>query len=409
MKESLSDSNEDLYVLSTTTDIFDFTTPDTIIGAEVKSHTNRILVGLKGFFGIAKWVVFGTIGVLFEALLFGLFYFVYLKKKIIQFVAFLDTSKDALVSGLMWRRGLIFRPATHGGVMVMAAIAVVAGGLFTRGQIAAQDLTINESVIKSENTAETIVPDNRPRSEVITYKVAAGDTISAIAIKFEVSAESIKWANGMNDSDAINPEDNLKIPPISGVIHKVKEGDTLDTVSKTYQADKQTIADFPFNYIDDTLSLKVGQTLYVPNGVVPRPVSPKAPTRTVPTRQGTFVIGSGLLSWPVPANISQYFSWFHTALDLPNPYGTPIYAAASGRVIDAKTQKYGFGIYCILDIGNGYTTAYAHMSSRVCQVGQTYKKGDYIGAVGSTGRSTGPHLHFEVRRNGTAVNPMRMF
>lgn len=402
-----SDSSEELYSLSTTTaNIFDFDTtdvfrsPESLIGARKLTFLGGLLNSLKTFF-------INIFRINLEIFQFLFYLLVYLRSKVFQVVAFLDLSKDRFVDTLMWRRGLLFRPATHGGVLVVSALAIIAGGLFTRGQIAAQNLALQESVLTSNNTTETIVPTNRPRSEVVPYAVASGDTLSSVSTKFNVSVESVRWANSLGDSDTIQPGSNLKIPPVSGVVYQVKEGDTLDTVAKYYSADKQTIADFPFNYIDDTLSLRVGQTLYVPDGVVPKPVAPAKPAAPRIANTG-FVVGSGMLSWPVAPTISQYFSWYHTAIDIARPYGTPIYAAASGRVIDSKKQTTSFGWYCIVDIGNGYTVAYAHMSNLGCYEGQWVERGQYIGAIGTTGRATGPHLHLEVRRNGVAVNPLSL-
>lgn len=409
MHNSLSDSSEELYSLSTTTNIFDFTTADTYVTSEATfiSQSGNKAQWLFTFLVSGIKVSFITFfKLIFEFSFFLAYSLVYSRSKIASIIHFLDVSKDKLVSTLMWRRGLIFRPATHGGVMFLAGVAIVAGGLFSRGQIAAQDLTASESVLKSTNTPTTIVPTDRPRSDVLLYKVASGDTLSDLSNKFNVSIETIKWANSMGDSDTLSPNQTLNIPPVTGIVYKVKSSDTLDSVAKAYAADKQTIVDFPFNYIDDSLSLKVGQTLFVPNGSIPAPVK-KAPVfASRPVNK--FVVGSGLLSWPVPAHISQYFSWYHTGVDLANPYGTPIYAAASGTVVDAKKQNYSFGWYCIIDIGSGYTVAYAHMSDLACSMGQHIERGQYIGAIGTTGRATGPHLHMEVRLNGKGVDPLAL-
>ncbi len=412
MRESLSDSSEDLYsyTSTTTTDIFDFSEAEDFVSEKVLSNvkSGSLNSHFKVILNIFKNTLLSVFGFAFELTHFFVVYLVYLKTKVLQLIHSLDVAKDTFVDTLMWRRGLLFRPATHGGVIIVTALAIVAGGLFTRGQIIAQDLTSQESVLRSENTTETIVPTNRPRSEILDYKVASGDTLSTLSNKFTVSIESIKWANSISeDNDTIHPGTSLKIPPVTGVVYQVKAGDNLEKVAKTYAADKQTIVDFPFNYIDDSLALKPGQTLYVPNGVLPRPATPRIvrPRVSIDT---AIAAGSGLLSWPVPARISQYYSWFHTGIDLANPYGTPIYAAATGKVIDSKKQNYSFGWYCIVDIGNGYTVAYAHMSALACRLGETVQRGQYIGAVGTTGRATGPHLHMEVRRYGQAVNPLSL-
>lgn len=411
MSDSLSDSSEDLYSLNTTTtNIFDFTNSDTYVSGEAfpqTQTTNKLKRFVVFFNTFLKFVFVSLVKLCLEFGLFTCYSLVYIKEKFSQTVHYLDISKDKIVSTLMWRRGLAFRPATHGGVMVVAAIAIVAGGLFSRGEIVAQDLTVSEAVLKSTNVAKTIVPTDRPRSDIISYTVASGDTLSTLGEKFGVSIETIKWANNIGDTDLISPNQTLKIPPVTGVVYQVKSGDNLDKVAKAYSADKQTIVDFPFNYIDDSLSLRVGQTLFVPNGSIPAPAK-KYPVYAKAPAVNKFVVGSGLLSWPVPAHISQYYSWYHTGIDMANPYGTPIYAAAGGTVIDSKKQYYSFGWYCIIDIGNGYTTAYAHMSKLACSLGQKISRGQYIGAIGTTGRATGPHLHLEVRRNGKAVNPLSL-
>ena len=411
MRESLSDSSEDLYSFSTTTtaDIFDFSETESFLSDQValSAQTGKSLLAvLKNLLLFFQALVWRSFSISFELMNFVVVYLLYLRAKVAGVVSLFDISKDKFVDTLMWRRGLLFRPATHGGVIVVTALAVVAGGLFTRGQISAQDLTVQESILRSSNTTETIVPTNRPRSEVLDYKVASGDSLSGLANKFGVSVDTIKWANSMTD-DSLRPDTTLKIPPVTGVVYKVKSGDTLDSVAKTYTADKQTIVDFPFNYIDDSLTLKVGQTLFVPNGSIPEPAKPRTFYASRPITY-TFVAGSGFLSWPVPRTISQYFSWYHTALDLDDPYGTPIYAAHDGIITEAKKQTYSFGWYCTESFGDGWTISYAHMSAQACYVGQTVARGQYLGNIGATGRATGPHLHFEVRHNGDAVDPLTL-
>ncbi len=406
MRQDLSDSSEDLYTLTgSTADLFDFspTTFSTNVGSILPPQSLGVFARLARS---VKASIVGFVKIFIEAGIFTFALIRYLQTKAVRLINFLDVSKDKLVDTLMWRRGLLFRPATHGGVIVVAALAVIVGGLFSRGEIAAQDLTASESVLRPTNTVQTIVPTDRPRSEVLTYKVTGGDTLSTIADKYGVSADTIKWANSMSESAAIQPGTDLKIPPVTGVVYQVKSGDTVASVAKAYSADAQTIVDFPFNYVDDTLALTPGQTLYVPNGAVPAPVAPKivAPSRPA----SNFVVGSGRLSWPVPRVINQYFSWYHPAIDIGGAYGTPIHAAAAGRVVDAKKQTTSFGWYCIIDIGGGMTTAYAHMSDLACSMGQQIARGQYIGAIGMTGRATGPHLHFEVRQNGNAVNPLSL-
>jgi murein DD-endopeptidase MepM/ murein hydrolase activator NlpD len=347
----------------------------------------------------------------FVSLNIGLLF--YSRNKLIRGVFLLEKGKDWLVKKLMWRRGKLYRPVTHGGVVILSLFAIITGSVFGRSQVTAENLVADSgNILFASITSETKIPTNRPRAEIIEYEVAAGDTLSAIAEKFSVSIDTINWANDLSDVDSISPGDKLKIPPVTGVVHKVKSGETLDSIAKKYSADAQTVLDFPFNDISDDLSLKVGQEVVIPNGEVPAPPKPKSvpveyASRNVPSAPAKG--GSGIFGWPTSTSkgISQYASWWHPgAIDIPNDTGTAIVAADSGRVISVQKLWYGYGWHVIVDHGNGYTTLYAHLSAIYVNAGQNVSKGQSVGAMGSTGRSTGPHLHFEVRKNGAPVNPL---
>lgn len=341
---------------------------------------------------------------------FLIFLAVYSRRKAWQFVLFLEKSKELVCSWLMWRRGLLFRPVTHTGVVSLTLIALVAGTLLSNGKIEAQNL-VDSNLLISGQSLDTEVPANRPRAEIIEYKVEGGDTISGIAAKFDVSIETVKWTNKLDSVDSIAPGDTLKIPPVTGVVHQVKQGENLDSIAKKYSADAQTIVDFPFNYIDDSLSLKVGENLVVPNGVMPEPPKPKnAPAALAKVTGGKPAgKGSGILRWPLTGGISQYPSWWHPgAIDITANVGSAITAADSGKVVTVLKQWYGYGWHIVIDHGNGYTTLYAHLSAIYVYPGEGVSKGQVIGAVGMTGRSTGPHLHFETRKGGSPVNPLSL-
>lgn len=400
------DSSENLYyTYNVTSDFLDFTAIAQV-EETVAAETSRIsrfiklitssLVGTLSFVAILSW----------DLICFSLAFLVFVKQKVFAFVSFLDISKNKTVRFLMWRRGVLFRPATHGGVLALGALAVIAGGIFSKAEIAAQDLTSGEAVVSAPNTPETIIPVGRPRSEVVKYTVKSGDTLSTVAEKFGISAESVRWANNKT-GDGIRPGDSLNIPPVSGVVYKVAKGDTLASVAAKFSADKQTIVDYPFNYLDATLTLKVGQTLIVPNGSIPAPAAPKPviPARSYPTYVAH---GSGVLGWPVRCEISQYASWFHPAIDMACPYGNPVYSADSGRVIVSVKQSWGYGWHVIVDHGNGILTTYAHMSAIYVNVGANVGRGQLVGAVGTTGLATGPHLHFQVKKDGVDVNPLSL-
>lgn len=261
----------------------------------------------------------------------------------------------------------------------------------------------------------TIVP-KRVRNEVIKYTVQSGDTVSDIAEQFEVSPDSILWANPKleDNPDMLSLGQSLNIPPVSGVLYAVQNGDTLQKIAAKFKGKKkaetiiQDIVNSEFNQERHDLratapALTVGQFMMVPGGYkpyVPRVV--QAYNGPVPASAAR---GTGNFGWPVSGRITQKYWTQHSALDIAAPKGTPIYAADSGYVVrtEAKTTDYGYMI--LINHGNGYVTRYAHLSAIHVEVGESVKKGQLIGRVGSTGNSTGAHLHFEVIGNSVTRNP----
>jgi len=359
---------------------------------------------LKALVLAVQTVSVASLGVSWEGLTFLAHYVWFIQKRVVAFIYFLEDLKDTLVKVLMWRRGLLFRPTTHGGVLVLASIAFVVGTLFT-SSVATQDFS-RDQVLVAANTTETLIPEGRPRSEVVKYKVQSGDTVSKVASIYQVNVDTIKWANNLSSVDEIKPGDTLAVPPVSGIVHKVKKGETLASLTKKYKADAQTVATYPFNYIDDTLKLRVGQTLFLPGGKPP----PPTPLPTAPSGPRNYPIfyagGSGLFAWPVAGSLNQSPSWWHPAIDIGAPYGAPVKAAMGGTITTAGFNGYGFGNYVVIDHGNGYTSAYAHMNAINVGVGQNVARGQLVGAVGCTGFCTGSHLHLEIKRGGSFVNPL---
>jgi murein DD-endopeptidase MepM/ murein hydrolase activator NlpD len=195
----------------------------------------------------------------------------------------------------------------------------------------------------------------------------------------------------------------IKIPPITGVVHKVREGETVYSIAKKYKTDAQKIVNFPFNdFTDlDTFALAVGQNLIVPDGVVSY-APPIAASFKPPISAG----GSGQFQWPTSGIITQYPIWYHNALDIANHSAPAIVAAGDGVVSLVQYLKYGYGQHVMIDHGEGTSTLYGHMSEIFVRQGEKVSRGQVIGRMGSTGRSTGTHLHFEVRKGGVTVNPL---
>lgn len=255
------------------------------------------------------------------------------------------------------------------------------------------------------------------RNKIIEYVVQPGDVIGAISQKYNVSLNTILWANDLTARSYIRPGDTLKIPPQSGVLHIVKRGETVSKIAATYDAEASGIV--AFNKLQkDGADIVIGEELFIPDGEKPRPVY-RAPVVSRPTvvRQVAAPppsvqapAGSGYI-WPTSVRtITQYYGWRHTAVDIAGPAGSPLYAAKAGTVIKSQCGwNGGYGCYIILDHGGGVQTLYAHalQNGLYVSVGDRVSQGQTIAAMGSTGRSTGPHIHFEVRVNGRRANPLQ--
>lgn len=264
----------------------------------------------------------------------------------------------------------------------------------------------------SNSGANTLISD-LPKGEITEYRVQEGDTVSAIAQKFGVSMDTIMWENNLKKIDAIKPKQILRILPVTGVRHMVKRGETIYSIAKTYQVDAQSVIDYPFNTFtnDETFALNAGQEIIIPDGIKPSEViidTQKYTAKTVAPIPG--VVGEGNFMWPTSGTISQKFYWYHKAVDIANSSNPVILAAQGGTVVTAGWNAGGYGNFVVIDHGNGYKTLYAHMlnNSMVVQAGQKVKQGQKLGVMGNTGRSTGTHLHFEVKSPNGNVDPLSL-
>lgn len=246
---------------------------------------------------------------------------------------------------------------------------------------------------------------NKVRDSIIDYQVQSGDTVASIANKFGVSADTIRWKNDLS-KDKIKVGETLKILPVTGIAHTVAKGDTVYSIAKRYDAEAQAIVDFPFNTFtnDETFELAIGQTVIIPEGVMPA-VQTTARARQMTPNAGT-VTASGKFVWPAQGTITQRFSWYHPGLDVANPGSPVVVAADSGKVIYAGWDPTGYGNMVFIDHGNGYKTRYGHLSQIMVVSGQTISRGQAVGRMGNTGHSTGTHLHFEIYLNGVRVSPL---
>jgi murein DD-endopeptidase MepM/ murein hydrolase activator NlpD len=266
-------------------------------------------------------------------------------------------------------------------------------------------------IMAADNSGADTLVSELPKGETTEYRVANGDTVSSIALKFGVTIDTIMWENSLKTVDSIKVGQILKILPVTGVRYKVKRGETIYSIAKAYQVDAQNIIDYPFNTFsnDETFALSAGQELIIPDGIKPKEIildTTRYTARTVAAIPG--VVGEGNFMWPTSGTISQRYYWYHRAVDIANHNNPAIVAAQGGTVVTAGWNAGGYGNFVIINHGNGYSTLYAHMlnNSVVVQAGQVVKQGQKLGTMGSTGRSTGTHLHFEVKGPNGNVDPL---
>ncbi len=250
------------------------------------------------------------------------------------------------------------------------------------------------------------VTGSTPSDRISVYEVKKGNTLSEIADLFGVSVNTIIWANNLSGVNDVHPGDILIILPVSGISHTVLKGETLASLAKKYNADANEIAQY--NGLDPAVFLKGGSTIIIPGGEISAPAPVKRPTSTPTTNNpsragGSFV--AGYFSSPLPSGIITQGLHDGNAVDIGAARGTPIHAAADGTVIIVRSNggwNGGYGNYVVITHNNGTQTLYAHMKSAIVSAGQSVSSSQIIGYVGMTGRTTGPHVHFEVRG---AANP----
>jgi len=274
-----------------------------------------------------------------------------------------------------------------------------------------EDLAQGGDAIRKPDLAATS-KTVRPRESVIDYVVLAGDTVSTIAANFGISVNTILWENDLNAYSLIRPGNKLAILPMSGIAHKVARGDTLAAIVSKYGVDANTVLET--NKLASAEMLSVGQKLIIPGGKKTYYASSQSSgnisavslLKDLLKPQDLRSTASNKLAWPtVGARITQYSSWRHYAIDIANKKGTPIYACDTGVVEVAGWGK-GYGNQIVIDHGGGRKSRYAHLSKFYVEKGEAVKKGEAIAAMGSTGQSTGPHLHFEYIINGIKYNPL---
>jgi murein DD-endopeptidase MepM/ murein hydrolase activator NlpD len=271
----------------------------------------------------------------------------------------------------------------------------------------------------------THIPD-RPRYEIIKYIVQDKDTLFGIAEKFNLKPETVLWGNAAlaDNPNLLSKGQELNILPVDGALRVVIAGDTLEKIAKAFHGNADEIVAFPGNNLDpDHPQLQVGQNIIIPGGWRDSVVwqLPAPPSRSTSGKSwsggepgacaGPFSgpVGSGAFVWPANNHYlsgTDYLPQGHPGIDIAAGFGAPIYASDTGVIVFAGWSTRGYGNLVIVDHGNGWQTAYAHLSQINVSCGGTIYQGQLLGLSGSTGNSTGPHLHFEMRSSEWGrVNP----
>ena len=335
----------------------------------------------------------------------------YFFSRLLHFGQQFEKFKDVIVAFLIVKRGKYSSSFLSTSFLLLLGATFIGGPIIVENNPLLASLSQRPSVYTPvlsynpyENSLSTVF-SIKPRDKIENYTIKSGDTLESISKKFDISVDTIKWANNLK-SDTIKEGDSLKIPPVTGVVHKVIAGESIYSIAKKYKTTAQNIVNFPFNdFVDlETFSLQAGQTLYVPDGVIEEEQPKYGPQYYAQAQAG--VRGSSNFIWPTSGQITQYPVWYHMALDIANSSAPSILTADTGTVVFSGCLNWGYGCHIIIDHGNGFQTLYGHMSYLGVSAGQVVSQGAVIGRMGSTGRSSGTHLHFEIRASGILQNPL---
>ncbi len=278
--------------------------------------------------------------------------------------------------------------------------------------------TLTSQVALASAPVPTPVPTPQPKPAYFTYVVKSGDSVEGIASAFGVESLYLLWNNPelRADPNYLVVGQQLVIPSVGGLIYTVKLGDTLSDIADFYEIEVGGVVDFAPNGLSSANNIKEGMVLVLPGAVPPPPPPPRsAPSapRQPPVGGAALASTSGLI-WPFVGSLSSYFGeprgngFYHDAIDI-DAYGrcgAPVMATAAGTVVLAGWDSGGLGNRIVIRHGNGMDTLYAHLTEVYVGTGQVVAQGGIIGTIGSTGYSTGCHLHFAIYVGGVGVDPL---
>ncbi len=335
--------------------------------------------------------------------------------------------------------------ASYGNITaqdIVRANALKDNGKIRENQI----LLIPSTPEKTEDTLDEvtrrkwIVAANNEKFEPVKareYIVAPGDSLWSISNKFNIDTDTIRGSNNFKTSSALKPGAKLRIPNQEGIFYTLKDGETVEEVAKRYRVSKSKV--YLVNEGVNVASLKAGDEVFLP-GAKPEALRESKPAakvaevkksepakkvQTVPAKtaskpekrqRGEIAVRASGFRWPIMGRINSPFGWrthpvtrrrdFHTGIDIKANRNDPIKAAGSGRIAYSGWMG-GYGKVIVIEHNNGQSTLYAHCSTLLFGKGASVSSGQLIAKIGTTGRSTGPHLHFEVRNGGSPVNPIK--
>ncbi len=315
------------------------------------------------------------------------------------------------------------RPATAAAVVSLVVALAAGSAVFGRQAVSverAQEREPGMEVpgqepellhgVRLRQVLATLGPENLEAPQPLLppglkrYVVGQGDTLWDIAANLGASVEQITASNTLERGDLISPGKELIVPIVPGFAYRIKDGDTLSSLATRYSIEADSIQ--TANGIAPDQALLPGTIVLLPGARPPAAdkVRVASASRSLSSGRNT-----GAWAWPARGPITSGFGtrWgsFHEGIDIGVGTGTAVHASRSGRVTRAGWDG-GYGKVVMISHGGGLTTVYAHLSQLEVSVGEQVDQGQVVGLSGSTGNSTGPHLHFEVRVNGTQKNPL---
>lgn len=266
--------------------------------------------------------------------------------------------------------------------------------------------TIKKDEVSKKKQAKPVI--------ITDYIVKDGDTLWSIASAFDIDINTLFGCNKLSDANVLKVGTKIKVPNQDGILHNVKSGQTIAQLAKEYGIFAEAISSA--NELQISSALTAGNELFLPGAKVTAVVETNGTRTAVARSRSKQGASQGGFGWPVAGKISSPYGWrkdpirggkdFHTGLDIRAPRGKAVIASQGGKVVHSGWMG-GYGKTIVIQHSNGLTTLYAHCSELVAKKGAVVKKGQKIALVGSTGRSTGPHVHFEIRKNGSTLSPLK--